>query len=120
VESTNLQWKGLLVAQRVHIVLEDDIDGGSAEQTVTFGLDGTTYEIDLSQSNAAKLRDLLAPYVAAARRSSGRGGRKSLRSRSSNGPNPAEIRDWARAHGHEVSDRGRVPAQVRAEYDAAH
>jgi hypothetical protein len=107
------------VAQRVHIVLEDDLDGGTAEETVTFGVDGTTYEIDLSQANAAKLRDLLAPYVAAARRSSGRGNRKSSRGRGSGGPNPADIRDWARAHGHEVSDRGRVPANVRAAYDAA-
>ncbi len=108
------------MAQRVHIVLEDDMDGGTAEQTVTFGLDGTTYEIDLSAQNAAKLRDALAPYVAAARRSSGRGSRRQSRGRGSGGPSPAEIRDWARAHGHkDVSDRGRIPAHVRAEYDAA-
>lgn len=108
------------MAQRVHIVLEDDIDGGAAEETVTFALDGTSYEIDLSQQNAAKLRDLFAPYVTAARRASGRGSRKSSRGRGSGGPNPAEIRDWARAHGHVVSDRGRVPAEVRSAYDAAH
>jgi hypothetical protein len=107
------------VAQRVHIVLEDDLDGGTAEETVTFALDGTTYEIDLSQTNAAKLRDMLAPYVASARRSSGRGNRKSSRGRGSGGPNPADIRDWARAHGHEVSDRGRVPADIRQKYEAA-
>ncbi len=107
------------MAQRVHIVLEDDIDGGTAEETVTFALDGTTYEIDLSQQNATKLRDQFAPYVAAARRSPGRGSRKSSRGRSSGGPSPAEIRDWARSHGHEVSDRGRVPAEVRSAYDAA-
>lgn len=107
------------MAQRVHIVLEDDIDGGTAEETVTFALDGTTYEIDLSKSNASKLRDELAPYVAAARRSSSRGSRKSTRGRGSSGPNAAEIREWARSHGHEVSDRGRVPAEVRSAYDAA-
>jgi nucleoid-associated protein Lsr2 len=117
VGRNSLTKEGLVVAQRVHIVLEDDIDGGTAEETVTFALDGTTYEIDLSQANAAKLRDLLAPYVSAARRSTGRGTRKS-RGRSSGGPNPSEIREWARAHGHTVSDRGRVPAHVREKYDA--
>ncbi len=108
------------MAQRVHIVLEDDIDGDTAEETVRFGLDGSTYEIDLSAKNAAKLRDALAPYVAAARRSSGgRGSRKSQRSRSGSGTNPSDIRDWARANGYQVSDRGRVPAEVKAAYDAA-
>jgi hypothetical protein len=109
------------MAQRVHIVLEDDLDGSDAEETVTFGLDGVTYEIDLSARNAAALRDSLAPYVGSARRTSGRSSsrRSSSRGRSS-GPSPAEVRDWARAEGREVSDRGRVPADVRAAYDAAH
>jgi hypothetical protein len=109
------------MAQRVHIVLEDDLDGTEAEETVTFGLDGVTYEIDLSSKNAAVLRDCLAPYVASARRTAGRASsrRASSRGRSS-GPSPAEVRDWARAEGREVSDRGRVPAEVRAAYDAAH
>jgi nucleoid-associated protein Lsr2 len=109
------------MAQRVHIVLEDDLDGSEAEETVTFGLEGSTYEIDLSARNAAALKDSLAPYVAAARRTSGRAAsrRSSSRGRSS-GPSPAEVRDWARAEGREVSDRGRVPADVRAAYDAAH
>jgi hypothetical protein len=108
------------VAQRVHIVLEDDIDGGTAEETVRFGLDGVNYDIDLSAANAAKLRDALAPYVGAARRSSGgRGSRKGSRSRGGSGTNPSQIREWARANGYQVSDRGRVPADVKAAYDAA-
>ncbi len=108
------------MAQRVHIVLEDDIDGGSADETVTFGLDGTTYDIDLSQDNAAKLRDALAPYVGVARRSSSsRGARKATRTRGAGGPDPKEIREWARNHGHQVSDRGRVPAEVKEAFDAA-
>ncbi len=107
------------MAQRVHIVLEDDIDGGTAQETVTFALDGTTYEIDLSADNAARLREALAPYISAARRATGRGGRKSPRGRSSGGPNAAEIREWAKAHGYGVSDRGRVPAEVRQAYDAS-
>jgi hypothetical protein len=107
------------VAQRVHIVLEDDIDGGTAEETVRFGLDGNTYEIDLSAKNATQFRDALAPYVGAARRASGtRSSRKSQRTRGGSGPNPSEIREWARANGHTVSDRGRVPAHVRADYEA--
>jgi hypothetical protein len=115
--------EGIVVAQRVHIVLEDDLDGTEADDTVTFGLDGVTYEIDLSASNAAALRDSLAHYVANARRVSGRsnarrsGGRAG---RSAGGPSPAEVRDWAREQGKVVSDRGRVPADVRAAYDAAH
>lgn len=108
------------MAQRVHIVLEDDIDGDAAEETVRFALDGNSYEIDLSAQNAAKLRDALAPYVGAARRSTGgRGGRKSSRGRGGSGSNPSEIREWARANGHQVSDRGRVPAEIKAAYDAA-
>jgi len=109
------------VAQRVHIVLEDDIDGGTAEETVRFGLDGAAYEVDLSAANAAKLRAALAPYVGVGRRSSGggRSSRKSARSRNGSGPNPSDIRDWARANGHPVSDRGRVPAEIKAAYDAA-
>ena len=110
------------MAQRVHIVLEDDIDGTQAEESVTFGLDGVTYEIDLSAENAAALRDSLASYISSARRTSGRSSsrRSSSRGRSTSGPSPAEIRDWARAQGHEVSDRGRVPAEVRTAYDNAH
>jgi hypothetical protein len=108
------------MAQRVHVVLEDDLDGTKAEETVRFGLEGDTYEIDLSSANAAALRDALAPYVASARRTSGRAAsRRSSRGRSG-GPSPAEVREWARAEGREVSDRGRVPADVRAAYDAAH
>jgi hypothetical protein len=114
--------KGITVAQRVHIVLEDDIDGSQAEETVTFGLDGVTYEIDLSARNAAALRDSLSSYIGSARRTSGRNSsrRSSSRGRNSSGPSPAEVRDWARAQGHEVSDRGRVPAEIRNAYDSAH
>jgi hypothetical protein len=106
------------VAQRVHIVLEDDLDGSTADETVTFGLDGASYEIDLSKKNAAKLRDAMALYVGSGRRVSGRSGRKG-RSRASSGPSASEVRQWARDKGYDVSDRGRVPADVRAAYDAA-
>ncbi len=113
------------MAQKVHIVLEDDLDGGGATETVTFGLDGTTYEIDLNDENAAALRDALASYVGHARKV-GSGRRPARRSSSAgssaapNGTSAKEVREWARSNGHTVPDRGRIPADVREAYDAAH
>jgi hypothetical protein len=109
------------MAQRVNIVLEDDIDGSDADETVTFALDGVSYEIDLSGKNAAKLRDALAPYVGHARRSGGRRstGRASA-GRGSTKRDLADVRAWARSNGHQVSDRGRISAEVQAAYDKAH
>jgi hypothetical protein len=110
------------VAQRVHVVLEDDLDGSTADETVTFGLDGATYEIDLSTKNAAKLRDSLATYVGVARRAQTRQARRQGRSgrQGAGGTKASEIREWARANGYQVSERGRVSAEVRAGYEAAH
>ncbi len=108
------------MAQKVHIVLEDDLDGSDATQTVSFGLDGTTYEIDLNDKNAGALRDALANYVGHARKVSGsRRGRRSSAS-TSNGHTAKEIRDWARSNGHKVPDRGRIPSGVREAFEAAH
>ncbi len=107
------------MAQRVHIVLEDDVDGSTAEETVNFGLDGVSYEIDLSAKNATKLRDALALYTGSGRRVAGRAARKAPRGRSAAGPSASEIREWAREQGYDVSDRGRVPADVKAAYEAA-
>ncbi|MDQ1620824.1 MAG: hypothetical protein QOE19_3393 [Actinomycetota bacterium] len=108
------------MAQKVQVILVDDIDGGSAEETVSFSLDGVSYEIDLSTANAAKLRDSFAPYVGTARRIGGRAGR--ARSRRSGGADnrTSEIREWARANGHKVNERGRIAADVVAAYDQAH
>ena len=109
------------MAQRVSIVLEDDIDGSVADETVTFALDDVTYEIDLNGKNAAALRDALAPYVGHARRAAGRrtAGRPAG-GRSSGKRDLADVRDWARSNGHKVSDRGRISAEVQAAYDKAH
>ena len=110
------------MAQRVHVVLVDDIDGSDATETVAFGLDGSTYEIDLNEKNAAALREALAPYVGHARRSGGprkAGGRRAAAPAAS-GPTAAEVREWARENGWDVPDRGRVSAEVRSAYDAAH
>src|SRR5690242_10248715 len=109
------------MAQRVNIVLEDDLDGTDADETVTFGLDGVTYEIDLSSANASSLRDALAPYVGHGRRTSGRRApARSSAPRPSGKRDVGDVRDWAREHGHKVSDRGRISAEVQAAYDKAH
>jgi len=105
------------MAQKVNIILVDDIDGSEATETVSFGLDGTTYEIDLNDKNAAGLRDALAAYIGHGRKvgSAPRRGRRASSSAAS-GPSAKEIRDWARANGHDVPDRGRVSAEVREAY----
>lgn len=111
------------MAQKIQVLLVDDIDGGTAVETVTFGLDGAEYEIDLSKANAAKLRDALATYVAHARRS-GRGpsrpsGRSGGRPAKADRDQTKAIRDWARKNGHKVSERGRIPANIIEAFNAA-
>ena len=112
------------MAQKVNIVLVDDLDGSEASESVSFGLDGTSYEIDLNDQNAARLRDALAEFVGHARKvgSASRrgGGRRSGGGAAAGGPSAREIRDWARENGYDVPDRGRVSAEVREAYDAAH
>ncbi|MET9614534.1 histone-like nucleoid-structuring protein Lsr2 [Kitasatospora indigofera] len=113
------------MAQRVQVILEDDLDGGSADETVTFALDGVAYEIDLKSTNADKLRGLLAPYVEKGRKQSGRltsarrsSGRAAARP-AAGAPDTAKIRAWAKEQGLEVNDRGRVPSTVREAYESA-
>lgn len=108
------------MAQKVHIVLVDDLDGSEGTQTVSFGLDGTSYEIDLNDKNAAALRDALSGYIGHARKVGAAPRRARKAAAASGGPTPAEIREWARSQGMEVPDRGRVSADVRQAYDAAH
>jgi len=107
------------MAQKVHIVLVDDIDQSDAEETVSFGLDGKEYVIDLNKKNARSMREALAPYVAHARPVS-RGGRRSTAKQAASGAAPSEIRAWARDNGFDVPERGRVAAEVREAYAAAH
>lgn len=110
------------MAQIQEIRLVDDLDGNEADETLEFGIDGKTYEIDLSQENAGKLRDALAEFVASARRlGGGRGRRAAAAAAPSRRPtidreqNQA-IREWARKRGMKVSDRGRIPAEVLDAY----
>src|SRR5207247_10599612 len=114
---------GLRMAKKVQVTLVDDIDQSTAAETVSFGLDGAVYEIDLSKSNARKLRDALSVYVGSARRVSrtGRGGgpRAARRGGRTDREQTQAIRDWARKNGYTVSDRGRVPAAVLDAYHSA-
>ena len=120
------------MAKTTVVHLTDDIDGSDAAETVTFALDGTSYEIDLNEAHAADLRDVLAPYVGAARKAATGGRRASTtgtpsqsrpRSRASSGdssaPDPREVRTWAEANGVAVSPRGRIKADVLEQYRAA-
>jgi len=108
------------VAQKVQVVLTDDLDGGEADESVQFALDGVSYEIDLSEANAEALREALAPYLAASRRIGGRASRRATSRPASERTDLSDLRAWARENGYQVSDRGRVSGEVRAAYEAAH
>ena len=108
------------VAQKIQTLFIDDLDGSTAEGTVRFGLDGTEYEIDLNAGHAKELRDALARYVDAARRVSGSARKPARSSRgTAGGLNTTEVREWARAQGIEVKDRGRVPADLMVKFKSA-
>ena len=115
------------MAQKVQVLLVDDLDGGEAVETLTFALDGIPYEIDLSKDHAQALRDAMAPYLGSARKANGRAatasrGRRGAGAQRSGGgaTNTAEIRQWAKDNGHAVSERGRIPGVVIEAYDRAH
>jgi hypothetical protein len=119
------------MAQRVQVLLVCDLHEGEVEgtETIAFALDGASYEIDVCEEHAAEMRDAFAPYVGAARRAgraaSGAGQR---RARAGSGrpagsgdkQRVADIREWARSNGHQVSERGRIAASVLQAYEAAH
>lgn len=113
------------MAQQVQYLLIDDLDGGEANETVTFGLDGVSYEVDLSDTNAAELRDAMERYVSGGRRVGGRlsrGRGKSAASSSSSArrnSDTAKIRAWAKENGYQVNNRGRVSSEIREAYRKA-
>ena len=109
------------MAQKVQTVFIDDLDGTEADGTVRFGLDGSEYEIDLNAEHAQQLREALARYVGAARRVSGNARRpaRTRRRPQPGGPNTTEVREWAKAQGIDVKDRGRVPAELVVKFKAA-
>lgn len=109
------------MAQRVQYMLVDDIDGSEAVETISFSLDGVSYEIDVTAANAKKLRNDLASWVGHARRSGGRkSSRKAGTSAGQRRGDLSAVREWARKNGHQVSDRGRISADILAAYDKAH
>ena len=111
------------MAEKVTVQLVDDIDGTQAESTVEFALDGVSYAIDLSEANATRLRDSLASYVTNATRTGGRKRPGGKQKTATPAPSTADrernqaIRDWAKQQGLAVSDRGRIPASIIAQYD---
>lgn len=121
------------MAQKVTVQLVDDVDGSEADSTVEFGLDGVNYTIDLSTENASNLRDALAPYLEGARRTGGRkrsgkaakAGKAKQKGAAQAAPKASDrernqaIREWARQQGMQVSDRGRIPAEIVEAYDKA-
>ena len=110
------------MAQKVNIILVDDLDGGSADENVKFGLDGVNYEIDLSAANAAELRSSLERFIGAARKASGGSGGRAARTKASGGGrshDSAQIRQWARENGYTVNSRGRIQAEIQEAYQKA-
>ena len=106
------------MAQKVTVALEDDLDGGPAEETVRFGLGGAEYEIDLSKKNARAFRKQLAPFIEHARKA-GRGPRRRPGRTAASRERSGDIRTWAKGQGIAVSDRGRIPASLVEQYEAA-
>lgn len=112
------------MAQKTIVTLVDDIDGGQADESVLFGVDGVSYQIDLSDTNAKQLRDSLAVFVDAGRRIGGRTARRGpgavKTGAAASKDQPRAIREWARANSHDLSDRGRIPASVIQAFEKAH
>lgn len=112
------------MAQKVQTFFIDDIDGSVAERTFTFAVDGTDYAIDLSSDNIKEFNESIAGFVESARkapRGGAGGGRKARAAKPGSSREQTQaIREWARANGHSVSDRGRISAQVQEAFDAAH
>lgn len=106
------------MSTRTTILLEDDLEGGPAQETLRFSLGGAEYEIDLNASNAAEFRRQLEPFASRARKAGD--GRRARAARTSSGrQRSGAIRAWAKAQGITISDRGRIPASVIERYEAA-
>jgi hypothetical protein len=107
------------MAQKVSVILLDDMNGEEADETVEFGLDGTGYEIDLNLKNSQELRDLLKPYIEKGRKVTSTSRRPSRARTASDEEKNKRMRAWAKEQGLEISGRGRVPAEITAKYEAA-
>ena len=107
------------MAQRIQTLFIDDIDGGAADGTVRFGLDGTEYEIDLSGEHSDELRKALAKYIEHSRKVGASARRAARGGRAANAIDTAKVREWARGNGYDIKDRGRVAADLVEKYQAA-
>jgi hypothetical protein len=108
------------MAQKVSVLLVDDIDGSDANETIKFGLDGTHYEIELNSDHAQELRGQLSRYIKAARKVTGSAGRSPrVRRATENDARNKEIRNWARERNLDVNNRGRIPGDVVTQFEAA-
>jgi hypothetical protein len=108
------------MARKVQVLLEDDIDGTPGAETVLFSLDGKSYEIDLSEKNAEKLRESFARWIGAGRRVTAPAAAEARRRPARRSEDTGDIRRWASENGIPVSTRGRISADLRARYEAAH
>jgi Lsr2 len=107
------------MAQLIQTLFIDDIDGGEADGTVRFGLDGTDYEIDLSGKHTDELREALGKFIEHSRKVAGTARRTPRSLRSAPAVDTAKVREWAKGNGYDIKDRGRVPADLVAKYQAA-
>lgn len=107
------------MATKTKVVIVDDLDGSAADETVEYGLDGVTYQIDLCQQNAIKFRDMMQEWIDHSRRT---GGRRTVGTKSKirHSSKSSRIRQWARQQGLSISERGRIPAEVLAQYAEEH
>lgn len=106
------------MTQRITVALEDDLDGGPADETLRFGIGGSDYEIELNKKNASTFREQVAPFISHARRAGRPQPRRAVRT-ASNRQRSGEIRAWAKEQGITISERGRLPASVVEKYEAA-
>jgi hypothetical protein len=107
------------MAQKTTVQLIDDIDGTEATETLSFALDGATYEIDVNEAHAAAMREAFAPYIGAGRRTGGRSQRGRTSTDATSDYDPKAVRAWAAANQVEIPARGRIPAAVLEQYRAA-
>ncbi len=108
------------MAKNVSVVITDDLDGSTGARTVAFGFDGVNYEIDLAAANRAKLESALAPFISSARRARAASARRGAGRPAAQAVDRAAVRAWARESGLNVSDRGRISAEIMSQYEAAH
>jgi Lsr2 len=109
-----------VMSRSVSVIVTDDLDGSENAETVSFGFDGVTYEVDLGKKNRAKLEKALGPFIEAGRRAPGRGRPRSASRAGGSSVDRSAVRAWAKTAGLKVSERGRISADVMRQYEAAH